>query len=177
MSREELIQVLSDAYYSCIVGGSSKEYNMGELIVEVGTVKELKVINPGIYMSMALKLDDGRAIICLAKEDIIFAPEEYRLKALIFIALHELGHIVNGDEWEEREEENTIQEKRADTYAMINSGMAKEDGAKVLEFLYQPYFNKLETVQDNEQKEYLLGVLTRMKAARIDNILKNKGCA
>lgn len=177
---DRLIQVLENAYKTCIVGGASREYNMMSedgLIFEVGTIAELQVIKPGINQSMVLHTIDNKGyVVCIAKENILCAPEEYRLQMLLFIVLHELGHISNGDEWEIREEENTIQEKRADIYAVERSGISPEDAAKCIEFVYKdieesPFF-------PNKTEEFY-GILNRMKAARIENVLslKNKGCA
>lgn len=175
MGRDErLIQVLGDAYANCIVGGMSREYNMIEdgLVFEVGTIKELQVINPSINQSIALNTTDGRYVVCIAKENVLYAPEEYRLKMLLFIALHEIGHIINKDEWETREAENLVQEKRADTYALKTSGIDPEDAAKCIEILY----NEVLEESPNKSIEFRQ-LVTRVKSARIDNILKNKGCA
>ena len=164
--------VLEDAFKNCILGDFSKEYVFDELglVLEVGPLNILKTLSIKITSSMALELTDGRYLICIAKEDILAAPKEMQLMMLNFIFYHEVGHIVNGDQWDTNPDSNLIQEKKADEYSVKILDLSSDEACQMIECVYQRISNNLDAAEKTEQTKTRIEILTKARLARMEYI-------
>lgn len=172
MNKLYAYNALERAYVECIAGNLSREYVFDELglVLEVGPLEVLRTLSPSINSSMALELTDGRYLICIVKEDILAAPKEMQLMMLNFIFYHEVGHIVNGDQWDTNPDSNLIQEKKADEYSVKILDLSSDEACQMIECVYQRISNNLNAAEKTEQTKTRIEILTKARLARIEYI-------
>ena len=164
--------ILEDAFNNCILGDFSKEYVFDDLgvVLEVAPLNILQKLSVEILSSMTLSLLDGRYLICIAKEDIIAAPKEMQLMLMTFIFYHEIGHIVNGDQWDTNPDTNLIQEEKADEYSVKTLDLSSDEACQMIDYAFQRIITLVEDKLEKATDEKLENALNILKNARLSRM-------